>query len=106
MCFSFSAIQQAAEGRIRRTYNSGKFILFTSVPGASLDALICFTGYICSHYLDYLNYNDRQQDAYPSDIVVASLVAVDDGDLAEAGAAYRGSHGRVAEDRDIEMTAP
>ena len=33
MCFSFSAIQQAADGRIRRTYNSGKFILFTSVPG-------------------------------------------------------------------------
>ena len=49
--------------------------------------------------LNDLDDNDHQQHADPFDIRVAALVSIDDGDLAETGAADRSGHGRIAEDR-------
>ena len=47
-----------------------------------------------------LNNDDAQQRGEPDDILIEALVAVDDGDLAEASATDRGGHGGIAEHRD------
>ena len=55
-------------------------------------------GDVHAELLQDLHDDDRQRYAQPDDLIVVLLVAVGDGDLAEAAAADRAGHGGVAED--------
>ena len=50
--------------------------------------------------LNDLDDDDDKDHAHPDHVGLGTLVAIDDGDLAEAGAADGGGHGAVAEDGD------
>ena len=55
-------------------------------------------GDVHAELLQDLHDDDRQRYAQPDDLIVVLLVAVGDGNLAEAAAADRAGHGGVAED--------
>ncbi len=64
------------------------------------DALVRFPGHQFANELDDLDHDPDKHHAHPDHVGVAALVAIDDGHLAQAGAAQGGGHGGVAQNGD------
>ena len=78
----------------------------SAVPGIALlhtlisylfKPLVALLGKICAEALEHLNEQDQNNDRDDHDEVLIAIVAVVDGDLAEAAAADDAAHCRVAE---------
>ena len=83
--------------------------LVNIMGGTSLYALVCLACDIRADNLYCLNYYYHQQHAGPGDIAVASLVAVDNSNLAEAGSAGRklaAGHLHYAGQRSAGLSRP
>lgn len=65
---------------------------------ASLETLIAALGKVGSEALEQLNEQDEDDDRNEHDEVLVTIVAVVDGDLAQAAAADDAAHRRVAQD--------
>ena len=68
------------------------------LPWGLFDPLIRAPGDEAAHQLDQLDDDHHEHYAQPGDVTVGALVAVDDGDLTQTGAAQSGGQSGIAED--------